>query len=488
MCVPWGGAGSCSCVGGSCQCAGGGLFVAGASVNVTRTTITGCSATAGGAILAAASANVHLSEGSILSGNRAVGDRAGAILAADCYLTISGGVVVDGNTATSAAGMLAEDNAIVSITDSTFTRNTATEGHGAAMYAISNAVVNVMRSTISGNSAAFSGGVGKIASAAAFYVTQTTMADNFARTSGGAIAAEGATVGVYSSVFRRNRCVRTGGAMFIFQSRLHLNDTIFESNAAGGGEVGILNSGEAVWSQVSSTSTQMTNLTFRDHPGGLSTFYSGAPLPWDCDPGYYMPLTGDFIGNWTGCLNPCSAGYYGTLRSYTDRECAGNCPRGYYCGEATVTPVPCPMGRVQPALGARVLQSCITCSPGAYSNFVANANSTCIGCSVGKFSEGAGASSCDGTVVRTEPSVVAYAPLNDQPPRPCGGSVSCGRLLRDGERGKRAPDVRAMPPRLLQPDARRDGQQLVHPLLRRLRQPCPRLHQRASLPAVFARQ
>jgi hypothetical protein len=75
-----------------------------------------------------------------------------------------------------------------------------------------------------------------------------------------------------------------------------------------------------------------------------------------------MPLIGQFSANFSSavrCLYTCAEGFYSNSHYHSTQTCAGLCPIGHYCGEATTTPLRCPVGTYQPLAGARTLDSCI---------------------------------------------------------------------------------------------------------------------------------
>ena len=52
----------------------------------------------------------------------------------------------------------------------------------------------------------------------------------------------------------------------------------------------------------------------------------------DCEPGSYCI---------TGIKKLCPAGTYGNISALTTRKCSGPCPAGYFCPEATTSPIIC---------------------------------------------------------------------------------------------------------------------------------------------------
>lgn len=67
-----------------------------------------------------------------------------------------------------------------------------------------------------------------------------------------------------------------------------------------------------------------------------------------CPPGYYCKL---------GLRHKCPPGTYGEKSGLIDEDCSGLCPKGYFCPENTVNPLPCSPGAYSSG-GARECTSC----------------------------------------------------------------------------------------------------------------------------------
>eukprot|EP00966_Prymnesium_polylepis_P105255 2437662-Prymnesium_polylepis.2 len=102
-----------------------------------------------------------------------------------------------------------------------------------------------------------------------------------------------------------------------------------------------------------------------------------------------MPATGDFTGNFTGCLFLCSAGYYGASDDHQQAECDGPCWRGHYCEAGTAM---CTAARFEPRnvdclahmhllVGQRVssgrsVRRPVPCGPGTFSDALGGSSTT----------------------------------------------------------------------------------------------------------------
>jgi hypothetical protein len=84
--------------------------------------------------------------------------------------------------------------------------------------------------------------------------------------------------------------------------------------------------------------SHLINVSFRDQRVSKSTVFTHYDIPWRCPLGMWMAPTGRFSANFTGCLYKCPAGVFGATDNLTNALCTGACPKGHWCGEATVTP------------------------------------------------------------------------------------------------------------------------------------------------------
>ena len=114
--------------------------------------------------------------------------------------------------------------------------------------------------------------------------------------------------------------------------------------------------------------------------------------PDPCQLGSWMPPTGRFEGDFTGCSEPCSNGTVGTRPDHTSSDCGGLCPAGHYCEKGTVEPKPCPEGRYTPSQGATSLAACIRCDQGSFQP--KKGSIACSSCPAGTYTERAGATEC----------------------------------------------------------------------------------------------
>lgn len=62
----------------------------------------------------------------------------------------------------------------------------------------------------------------------------------------------------------------------------------------------------------------------------------------------------------------CPAGKYSTRANLTHVDECEDCPKGHYCGSATVIPIECPDGTYRDTVGGKTDSDCITCPAGSY--------------------------------------------------------------------------------------------------------------------------
>ena len=100
-------------------------------------------------------------------------------------------------------------------------------------------------------------------------------------------------------------------------------------------------------------------------------------LPQPCQPGYYCPYNDtrqecpiqtyrseEGGMNLTDCY-PCPAGYFCNTEAMADYE-HNPCAPGFYCPEATYSPIPCPPGTYRAEEGAGNYTDCHLCLAGYY--------------------------------------------------------------------------------------------------------------------------
>ncbi|EEY68393.1 uncharacterized protein PITG_04849 [Phytophthora infestans T30-4] len=92
-------------------------------------------------------------------------------------------------------------------------------------------------------------------------------------------------------------------------------------------------------------------------PTDQSDLPSSAGEQIRCDKGYYCVL---------GTRRACPAGVFGESTRVTTPECSASCPKGSYCPEATVVPIPCPPGTYGGEIGLTSAQCSGLCPIGHY--------------------------------------------------------------------------------------------------------------------------
>ena len=91
----------------------------------------------------------------------------------------------------------------------------------------------------------------------------------------------------------------------------------------------------------------------------------GSSMPRLCTPGYYCNTTG--LSAVTG---PCDAGYYcngsSPVSNPVGAPYGSTCPSGFYCPEATGSPLPCPLGTFSVSSSNTDINNCLPCTAGRY--------------------------------------------------------------------------------------------------------------------------
>jgi predicted outer membrane repeat protein len=211
---------NCTFTGNSSTTYGGAIFSRN-SLSVSNSTFSANSSTDGGAILAS---ELTLTDSSF-SGNHAV--RGGAI---DSYgqATVSGSSLT-GNRALYGGALAVDSSAMLSVSDSTFSGNSAEkEGAGIANYGW----LLVENSTLKGNTSVSLGGA--IANFGRFTVVNSTLYANSASSSGGALYSKGSLSQVINSTFANNSS--DGGAVLVDEGQglVFENTIVAYSNTPAG--------------------------------------------------------------------------------------------------------------------------------------------------------------------------------------------------------------------------------------------------------------
>jgi hypothetical protein len=124
---------------------------------------------------------------------------------------------------------------------------------------------------------------------------------------------------------------------------------------------------------------------------GKFTDYTGATSCDPCPPGRYNPAPGSISA--ASCL-PCPAG---TLNPFSGAASIGDCgscaPGSYAPSPGTSRCAPCPAGTALDFPGGTSLSNCTVCRAGTYNPAPGQTSVSCAGCPAGKFSAAAGATS-----------------------------------------------------------------------------------------------
>lgn len=204
---------------------------------------------------------------STFSGNTA-NDSAGALFQDGGTLTISGSTFSSNTAATVAAGALrAQNNSVVSITDSTFNGNTASDGaslSGGAIYFVNTGASSMNRVTFYGNTADF----------------------------GGAFSQENGTTNITNSTFSENHSILSGGAVTINDGgtgvTVNIRQTTIANNASdaaasGGGLMVSGATGSLTLTQSIVARNTSNSIVYNCMTGGGGTISAGSYNLFDTD-------------------------------------------------------------------------------------------------------------------------------------------------------------------------------------------------------------
>ncbi len=180
-------------------------------------------------------AGVHLSnstlsvDNSVISRNSASAS-GGGIIALDSTLNINNTVISE-NTSDFAGGGIRADSSQLTIDKSTISENSASD-FGGGLSANSGSNLSLRNSTISANFADNGGGL--ISTGITAFISNTTISENTARLSGGAINALDSMVGLYNSTITQNvlgtTTARGGGIFASNNSTVTLSNSIVSGN------------------------------------------------------------------------------------------------------------------------------------------------------------------------------------------------------------------------------------------------------------------
>ncbi|MBI5293957.1 MAG: S-layer homology domain-containing protein [Chloroflexi bacterium] len=154
------------------------------------------------------------------------------------FFNLNNLTVTKGQAIGNFGGGLYNNNGTVTITNSTFSGNSADQG--SSIYN-DNGTVNVTTSTFSGNSAVFGAGLFN-KSGGVMTVTNSTLSDNSASVGGGIFNYGALTVD--NSTFTGNSAIDAGGGGIVNTGTLDVTNSTFSGNTAKGGG-GIYNTGTA---------------------------------------------------------------------------------------------------------------------------------------------------------------------------------------------------------------------------------------------------
>lgn len=217
--------------GGQASGNGGAIRAQNTTLIVSDCTFSGNTATGGGAISLATSSSATVSNSTFMENSASSG---GALYTDQASLKVIGSTISN-NAATDAGGgaIYAENDSYLSIESSTVAANSATGGgQGGAFYLGQNQIAKIENTTISANSATSSGGGLYTRNQAMVSISNSTVSGNSAD-SGGGFHAEGGSK-LYLSNVTVAQNTATGGAGFNITdgSTLSLDNTLVSGNAS----------------------------------------------------------------------------------------------------------------------------------------------------------------------------------------------------------------------------------------------------------------
>lgn len=220
---------------------GGGVYVGNNSdVTITDSTLEGnTAASQGGAIVAYSGRNITL-DNTTVKGNKAISG--GAIHAlgtavTDTHITLENNTEFTGNTAANAGGLFLWNNSSADLNNSEVSGNKAT-GNGGGVYVYdATCSLTTSNGTVFRENSGYRGG-GIFSSGGTVTVEDSTFEKNTATDDGGAIAAtQNSSLTVRSSKVLENKAADTAGGILAEKSTLEVTDSIIDGNRAsvGGG-------------------------------------------------------------------------------------------------------------------------------------------------------------------------------------------------------------------------------------------------------------
>ena len=255
---------------------GGAIHAAeGCALTLTEVAVVGNSAQDGGGLALDSGASAVISDSAFT--DNAAAASGGGVRAVEARLTIDDSTFEDNTTASSGGqggGIWLGDHSTGVFTGIEVEGGVAGEGGGIRVDTFSE--LELTRSEIVGNDAASGGGLNIGLSDVT--VTDTSFTRNWAYDDGGAIDVSGSsTLDLSTSEFDRNSATGSsfsrGGAIFVYGSRLSLEDATFTDNTSdSGGAIMLRDAGVAPSSATLSDSVFEDN-TARNDGGGLSIEY-----------------------------------------------------------------------------------------------------------------------------------------------------------------------------------------------------------------------
>lgn len=214
---------------------GAGIEAQGGTLTVTECTITNNEAQGNGGGIFSAEGNELNISGSTIQGNKA--DNGGGIYAASGVTVTSKNTKFLGNTASSGGGILLYLNSSADLNNSEVSGNKAT-GNGGGVYVYdATCSLTTSNGTVFRENSGYRGG-GIFSSGGTVTVEDSTFEKNTATDDGGAIAAtQNSSLTVRNSKVLENKAADTAGGILAEKSTLEVTDSIIDGNRAsvGGG-------------------------------------------------------------------------------------------------------------------------------------------------------------------------------------------------------------------------------------------------------------